>query len=207
MMKGKKGLVLVALGVLLLLSAAGLSAFNMWDADRAGEAAQTVLKDLDRQIPVLEELDLPEELIPDYLLNPKMDMPTQEVDEYEYIGRIDIPVLELSLPVMESWSYPKLKVAPCRYRGSAYLDDLIIAAHNYDRHFGRINTLLPGDEVIFTDTDGNIFNYTVSELEQLNPTDVREMISGDWDLTLFTCTLGGQYRATVRCVRDTAPAL
>ena len=45
---------------------------------------------------------------------------------------------------MESWSYPKLKVAPCRYRGSAYLDDLIIAAHNYDRHFGRINTLLPG---------------------------------------------------------------
>ena len=61
--------------------------------------------------------------------------------------------------------------------------------------------------MIFTDTDGNIFNYTVSELEQLNPTDVREMISGDWDLTLFTCTLGGQYRVTVRCVRDTAPAL
>ena len=34
MMKGKKGAVLVALGVLLLLSAAGLSAFNVWDADR-----------------------------------------------------------------------------------------------------------------------------------------------------------------------------
>ena len=98
-MKGKKGLVLVALGVLLLLSAAGLSAFNMWDADRAGEAAQTVLKDLDRQIPVLEELDLPEELIPDYLLNPKMDMPTQEVDGRKYIGRIEIPVVEMSLPV------------------------------------------------------------------------------------------------------------
>lgn len=206
-MKRKGGLLLILGDLLLLAAAGGLGAYNVWDADRAGVVSEAALETLDQRIPVLEELDLPEELIPDHILNPQMDMPTQEVDEYEYIGRIDIPVLELSLPVMESWSYPKLKVAPCRYRGSAYLDDLIIAAHNYDRHFGRINTLLPGDEVIFTDTDGNIFNYTVSELEQLNPTDVREMISGDWDLTLFTCTLGGQYRVTVRCVRDTAPAL
>ncbi len=29
--------------------------------------------------------------------------------------------------------------------------------------------------------------------------DVEEMITGDWDLTLFTCTLGGQTRVTVRC--------
>ena len=150
-MKGKKGAVLVALGVLLLLSAAGLSAFNVWDADRAGEAAQTVLKDLDQQIPVLEELDLPEELIPDYLLNPKMDMPTQEVDGRKYIGRIEIPVVEMSLPVMDSWSYENLREAPCRYKGSAYLDDLILAAHNYTRHFGPISQLVPGDEVIFTD--------------------------------------------------------
>ena len=206
-MKGKKGAVLVALGVLLLLSAAGLSAFNMWDADRAGEAAQTVLKDLDRQIPVLEELDLPEELIPDYLLNPKMDMPTQEVDGYQYIGRIDIPALEISLPVMDSWSYPQLKIAPCRYRGSAYLDNLILAAHNYTRHFGGIHTLVPGDAVVFTDTDGNIFPYTVADLEQLEPTDIKEMEAGDWDLTLFTCTVGGQYRVTVRCTRDETPPL
>ncbi len=204
MMKGKKGLVLVALGVLLLLSAAGLSAFNVWDADRAGEAAQTVLKDLDRQIPVLEELDLPEELIPDYLLNPKMDMPTQEVDGRKYIGRIEIPVVEMSLPVMDSWSYENLREAPCRYKGSAYLDDLILAAHNYTRHFGPISQLVPGDEVIFTDVDGNIFRYTVADLEQLDGTDVKEMEAGDWDLTLFTCTLGGQYRVTVRCVREDA---
>ena len=206
-MKGKKGLVLVALGVLLLLSAAGLSAFNVWDADRAGEAAQTVLKDLDQQIPVLEELDLPEELIPDYILNPKMDMPTQEVDGYQYIGRIDIPALEISLPVMDSWSYPQLKIAPCRYRGSAYLDNLILAAHNYTRHFGGIHTLVPGDAVVFTDTDGNIFPYTVADLEQLEPTDIKEMEAGDWDLTLFTCTVGGQYRVTVRCTRDETPPL
>lgn len=30
---------------------------------------------------------------------------------------------------------------------------------------------------------------------------VEEMESGDWDLSLFTCTLGGSYRVTVRCER------
>lgn len=208
-MKRRGGIVLILGGLLLLAAAGVLSAYNVWDADRAGSQSEAALENLDERIPVLAEMDLPEELIPDYILNPQMDMPTQEVEEYKYIGRIDIPAIGISLPVMDSWSYPKLKIAPCRYQGSAYLDDLIIAAHNYERHFGNIKNLVPGDEVIFTDVDGNIFNYTVSELEQLEPTDTRYMITGDWDLTLFTCTLGGQYRVTVRCerVEELAPGL
>ena len=92
--------------------------------------------------------------------------------------------------------------SPCRCKGSAYLNNMILAAHNYTKHFGPIRRLLPGDEVIFTDVDGNIFDYSVAELEQLEGTDVDEMEAGEWDLTLFTCTLGGQYRITVRCVRN-----
>jgi len=38
-------------------------------------------------------------------------------------------------------------------------------------------------------------------VETLQPTAVEEMCSGDWDLTLFTCTLGGKFRVTVRCDR------
>ena len=30
--------------------------------------------------------------------------------------------------------------------------------------------------------------------------DVEAMESGDWALTLFTCTIGGKTRVTVRCV-------
>ena len=198
-MRGKKGLVLILGGLLLIAAAALLSVYNVWDADRAGTASQAALKNLDQQIPVLAELNLPEELIPDYILNPKMDMPTQEVDGYQYIGRIDIPALEISLPVMDSWSYPQLKLSPCRYEGSAYTGDLIIAAHNYQRHFGRLKTLQAGDTVVFTDTAGSVFTYTVSGIEQLLPSQGKEMRSGDWDLTLFTCTVGGQQRVTVRC--------
>ena len=136
--------------------------------------------------------------IPEYILNPNMDMPEETVNGVDYIGVLRIPVLELELPVISRWSYPNLQIAPCRYGGSAYLDDLIICAHNYSSLFGSLKSLQPGDTVTFTDVDGNEFCYEVVEVETLLPGAVEEMESGDWDLTLFTCTVGGQNRVTIR---------
>ena len=125
-------------------------------------------------------------VIPDYVLNPDMEMPTEEIDGYEYIGVLSIPALSLELPVMGGWSYPALRVAPCRYLGSAYSGGFVIMAHNYARHFGAIGTLEPGESVSFTDVDGNVFEYAVEETQILQPQAVDEMSSGGWDLTLFT---------------------
>lgn len=55
------------------------------------------------------------------------------------------------------------------------------------------------DRVTFTDVDENVFLYSVAEIQILQPGDVEEMLSGGWALTLFTCTLGGRTRVTVRC--------
>ena len=109
---------------------------------------------------------------------------------------------------MDTWSYPNLKIAPNRFVGTAYAHDMIICAHNYDRHFGQIKTLEEGDEVTFTDVYGDKFIYEVSEVTILQPTDVDEMKDpDDWDLTLFTCTIGGATRVTVRCVmKESIPA-
>ena len=53
--------------------------------------------------------------------------------------------------------------------------------------------------MVFTDMDGNEFVYSVLEIETLTPYSVQQMTTGDWDLTLFTCTIGGTSRVTVRC--------
>ena len=100
---------------------------------------------------------------------------------------------------MSSWSYPQLKIAPCRYYGSVKTRDLVIAAHNYSRHFGNIKNLSAGDQVYFIDVEGVISSYEVAEVDTLNPTDVENMTSSGYALTLFTCTYGGQSRVTVRC--------
>lgn len=117
----------------------------------------------------------------------------------EYMGYVRIPVLELELPVLSSWSYPRLKIAPCRYYGSVNANNLVIAAHNYPRHFGMLSKLEPGDEVIFVDMEGKEQNYEVAAVEVLSPESVEEMTAAGYALTMFTCTYGGSNRVTVRC--------
>lgn len=39
------------------------------------------------------------------------------------------------------------------------------------------------------------------EIEEIEPTNVESMTISDFDLTLFTCTYGGNARFTVRCSR------
>ena len=138
---------------------------------------------------------------PVYELHPDMTMPTVDADGHTYVGFLEIPAIRRILPVMDAWSYPNLKIAPCRFVGTVYAHDMIVCAHNYDRHFGLIKTLEEGDKVFFTDVYGDRFSYEVSEVTILQPTDVDEMKDpDDWDLTLFTCTIGGATRVTVRCV-------
>ncbi len=193
-------------GLLLIAAALFLTCYNLWDEQRASASAEEVLLEMDLNAKRREEPEpaAPGEAeIPDYLLDPGRDMPAVEVDGSRYIGVLEVPSLGLELPVMETWSYPNLRTAPCRYSGSAYQDSLIVAAHNYKTHFGRLKELKPGDEVRFTDTEGNVFRYVVAKLETLGKYDVEAMVSGGWTLTLFTCTYGGQSRVTVRCQRQT----
>ena len=208
----KREKICTGIGLLLLAAALFLTAYNLWSDAKAGKAADTVLEQLTPELEKAEEkaeISLPalpsgesleEAYIPDYILNPEMEMPAEEIDGQKYIGVLRIPALSLELPVISEWSYPSLQVAPCRYAGSAYLNNMVIAAHNYYSHFGYLKNLSQGDEVTFTDVDGNVFRYEVAEVEILSPFAVEEMTGGDWALTLFTCTIGGQYRVTVRCV-------
>jgi len=127
------------------------------------------------------------------------------IDGQEYIGLLSIPSLGLNLPVNKDISYPLMRATPCRYYGDAETDSLIIAAHNYNSHFGRIGTLNPGDKVTFTDANGKTETYAVSAVQTLPGNAVDEMIKhGDWDLTLFTCNYSGAQRITVRCVKEAA---
>ena len=55
--------------------------------------------------------------------------------------------------------------------------------------------------VAFTDMNGVVTRYQVVDMDELSPYAVAEMVSGEFDLTLFTCTYGGKKRVTVRCDR------
>lgn len=191
----KEGNLWMLLGLLLLAAALCLTSYNLWEEYQAEKSARQVLSQMEAQLSEPSAL-------PAYLVAPEMEMPILIIDGHEYIGYLYIPSLDLSLPVMSQWSYSNLKLAPCRYSGSVYLDNLIIAGHNYKKQFGVLKNLQLGDKIVFTDMDRNSFTYAVSEILVLAPTAVEELQAGEWDLTLFTCTPGGQSRVTVRCVKQ-----
>lgn len=167
-----------------------------WPTDEKGFAAplDRLHEQMDRRRQELAWLRQPA-----YVRNPDMEMPTEKVKGNYYIGTLEIDALGLKLPIISEWNYSRLHVAPCRYVGSVYKGDMIIAGHNYRYHFGHLTDLQIGDSVRFTDMDGNMFEYDVVELETLEKRDVDRMLDGEWDLTLFTCTYGGRQRVTVRC--------
>lgn len=194
-MKTKLGIVLMALGLVMIAASLGLFLSNTREQQQAAEAVEAVMPQIVEAI--LDQPDMTPVTVPH---TPKQ-MPVVEIDGYGYIGFVGIPALELELPVMADWSYPQLKLSPCRFSGDLYTGDLVVMAHNYEHHFGSLKDLRVGDPVTFTDMGGVTFEFAVTAVDILSPMDVEEMTSGDHDLTLFTCTYGGKSRVTIRCDR------
>ena len=190
------GICCIILGVCCLLLSLGLITYNRWEEENARDASMNILQDVQEDIlDNTRKKRTPEEISMDA---PK-EMLTTQVDGYDCIGVLSIPVLELELPVLADWSYAKLKIAPCHYFGSCYEKDFVIAAHNYQSHFGRLSELQPKDLILFTDISGTVYCYEVVLLETLPANATEEMITSGFDLSLYTCTPGGASRITVRC--------
>ena len=198
-MRKKISIVCMTAGVLLMAAAISLAVYNRYEENRAADASDKVLPLLHQAIEANSHIDRPDTKPPDETNSDRMTV--VEIDGYGYIGYLSIPALELELPVLSEWDYTRLKIAPCLYYGSVKTDNMVIAAHNYPRHFGKLSQLKPGDTVRFTDMDGTVYTYQVGDVETLPPTATEEMMISDWELSLYTCTYGGGSRVTVRCER------
>lgn len=218
--------ILTIIGLLFVLSAFALTGYNFYDQFRAEQAAVETADRLREEIELLHEIieDQKKEEIPDYLLDipeeirdqivfdkekdieedieeePEIvDMPTIELDGDKYIGIISLPSIGVELPVYAECSLDKLRTAPCAEYGSIFTDDLVICAHNYRGHFGKIGNIRIGDSIIITDVKGNEYRFTAAEKETLWSTEVEAMKNSIYPLTLYTCTLEGNRRITLRC--------
>jgi len=212
-----KGLCLIIAGTMLVLSALFLVFYNFRQDNRSGEKASEILSEIKEIIPettvqtsspeFITSSDSNNNLFEEYEEYETTTVPEEklvEIDSNYYIGIINIPSLGIELPILSEWSYPNLKLSPCRYKGSIDGGDLIIAAHNYRSHFGRISELNSGDSIIIIDGNGISHEYEVIQSELIDGYNIESMEFGsadNWDLTLFTCTLSGQSRVTVRAIK------
>lgn len=199
MAKSKRALIFILLGVIML--SVGMWIFFTYEEQdvKAGKNADVLLAKLDDYRKENSVAIIEESFGNNYIKEEKME--TVRYGDYDIIGEIVIPDLDIKLPVLAEWTYEKLDAAPCRYYGSIYEDTFVIMGHNYRRHFAPLNDISVGTPVIFRDVMGRSYMYTVDETEKVDEAETQKLFS-DHELVLFTCTPGGQSRMIVRCSKD-----
>lgn len=192
----KRGWLLVLLGLSMVLAAFFMHTAEEKQDAIAGENAAILLQQLKLSQPALSEpqTDSPEaETVP-----AATAMAEKDYLGYSMIGTLRIPALGMELPVLSSWSYELLEVAPCRYSGSVPEENMILMGHNYKSHFTPLHHIAAGTAVEFEDVNGIVTHYTVALTEILHKNEI-DRLPSEYPLTLFTCTAGGQNRLMVRC--------
>lgn len=206
-----KNKIFIVGGLLLITAALLLTMSNVMESQRAGKTASDMLIQIERieASRADENVQTGENTGAETMQSEPAEtqadadevMPVLSVDGLDCIGTLEIPDLELTLPILNDWSYELLKSAPCRYSGSIQDNNLVIAGHNYRTHFQKIKWMKAGQQVTFSDLNGNEYRYEVISVDEIDGDDVDGMLAGDWDLTLFTCTTSRVARAAVRCRR------
>lgn len=209
MRKKVRGICLIVVGLAMVCVGMGMFAMYDYQDEIAGRNAEILLAEMASR-GTLPEAPLPEfkpalsnlaETPEEELEEVTEEMPVQTYGGYELVGTLHVPSVGIELPVLNDWSYDLLKVAPCRYSGTVAENDLILMGHNYKSHFTPLKKVKMGASVDFVGADGVVYRYEVAEMEIIHKTEVEELPSLEHDLTLFTCTNGGQRRCVVRCVR------
>ena len=208
-----RGIFLIVLGLLMSVSAAAIFARYEYQAEIAGDNAQILLDALTEDILMRKELERYNPAQPEAPATTELPKTTIQSESaartestwkgYEMVGIVRVPSLGLKLPVLDSWNYDLLQIAPCRYSGSVDGGNLILLGHNYKRHFAPLKKIKLGEVVEFCDVNATVTRYEVVATEVLQKTELERLTASDHDLTLFTCTNGGYSRFVVRCQRIT----
>lgn len=185
----KLGKYLIILGVILIVISLSLFTFNNLEDYHASKNSFEVLEMIDD--------NKIEEIVTNVSNLTKQEENVINVRGNDYIGIIEIPALNLELPIMSEFTYDKLKIAPCRYFGSIQTNDLVICGHSYLAHFGNLYKLQPKDIIIINDFHRQ-YIYEVEAIEILEATDINNMLDSQFDLTLYTCTKDSLRRVTIR---------
>ena len=105
---------------------------------------------------------------------------------------IDIPIINISYPIISKTSEELLKISPCRFAGPFpnRFGNMCIAAHNYKNNlmFSKLNKLEKKDSIYITDLNKDKFEYIVYE-KYISSEDDWSCINqqNNIEITLITC--------------------
>ena len=133
-----------------------------------------------------------------------MQMPSLEVEGYDYVALLEVPSYGVKLPVRSQWSRLGVANCPSRFYGTVYDGSLIIGGKHSQGQFGFLSQLQNGDQVLVTDMTGAQFAYRVAMIYRGDSADAETLMDAEYDLTLFARNSAGLEYIIVRCKVDAA---
>ena len=179
----------IGIGLLLLLSGAGLIGYNIYEDYRSGHAQEQILNQLDA--------DHSGKSMEAY----SSRFGTTQIDGNDYMGVLSIPSLGRRYPIQSTWSSQNMKMTPCRWSGSIESNDLILVGHAYQSQFASLHQLKVGEMIILADMRGHQFLYQIIEVETVNSNELQPVDTTDWNLQLYTYAPDGRSGVAVFCNR------
>lgn len=128
--------------------------------------------------------------------------------EYEAIGIVRIPKIDISYPILDQTSDVNvMKISPYKIWGANpnEVGNLCIIGHNYRKKgvfFSDLLTLVVGDIVEIQDLSQNTVKYEIYDIHTVDPKDISDTTqytNGKREVTLITCTDDATQRVIVKC--------
>ncbi len=117
------------------------------------------------------------------------NVPKASAVDQNYLGRLEIPALQLSTPIVDDDDTPSLLRGAGHIRGTAMpggLGNFVIAAHR-DTYFRPLAGIKRGMAMRVV-TSAGVYTYIVDSTKIVNPEDVYVLDTGDVpQMTLVTC--------------------
>ena len=110
-------------------------------------------------------------------------MPAISIDGRDFIGIIEIPRFNSSLPVGGNWG--STSKYPRRLSGSTYDRTIQIGATTQKGQYDFYRDLSKGDTLIFTDMEGNRFTYEIGSMRYEKHAGRSALTHTESDLVLF----------------------
>lgn len=219
-----KGLFMISLFCLICLTS--ICIYAAYDRNKESEISNEIVENMfaDKTVISQEENALIVKITQDFTENaiehPEEETTTEEETpdvqqssvytasdgtQYNYIGRIVIPKINVDYAIFDHWTYDLLTKSICKFHGGDPNEEgnLCLIGHNWrnKRFFSKVPTLENGDIVQITDLSGRTVEYEVYDKHQVDPNDVSDTtqeVEGR-EVTLITCTDDSKHRVVVRC--------
>ena len=128
---------------------------------------------------------------------------------YNVVGKIEIPSISLSYPILESTTPDSIELAVSVLYGPGpnKVGNTTIVGHNYRNgsFFGNNDKLVLGDKIYITDESGTRLKYNIYNIYETTPDDsdfITRDTAGKREISLSTCTDNSKARLIIWAVEE-----